>query len=564
MLSTLRPRRRVLVLGFVASLIPLIALLGLQYVWLSRLAKTTAIAHEAALHFLLESVGGEVRHFYRSVAERNLNVPASILIGGDLRREGAAYWASRPDEGIARRFLVDYSREAFGNYYVYDTGRPELRMPPASEESLAMIAACNAWQVLSYWGGRAAAVDPVVDERDPAFRIVVKPITDEEARVIGVAGLIVDATYFREHVLPRVIAGVLEDFFPGVPGERVAVTVRDAAGKIAFTTGALEGDGASVAAASSPPADSRLRHEDSVPFPFVFTDWRVGLASRGRGPEELARATFLSNMTVAGALTLALIGSVFFTLRTADRAVRLSEMKSDFVSNVSHELRTPLSSIRVFGEFLRTGRAADAGTVRRYGRHIEAESRRLSRLIDNVLDFSRIEAGTRAYQLTESSLEEVVETAVDTFQVRLADQGFEIEYVLPPEPLPPVRMDPDAIGQVLHNLLDNAVKYSGDARHVTVTLEREGDHAVCAVRDRGIGIPREERAKVFERFHRAGTGLVHDVQGTGLGLSIVAHVVHAHRGTVDVESGAEQGTVVRVRLPLDAGGSAGGPRRGTG
>jgi signal transduction histidine kinase len=210
----------------------------------------------------------------------------------------------------------------------------------------------------------------------------------------------------------------------------------------------------------------------------------------------------------------------------------------------------------VFGEFLKTGRASDPETVRRYGRHIEAEGRRLSRLIDNVLDFSRIESGRKEYEFVDARLEEVVETAVETFQVRLRDSGFDVAYSPPARPLPAVRMDPDAIGQVVHNLLDNAVKYSGDSRRVEVTLQEDGASVTCEVRDHGIGIPKADQAKVFDRFHRVGTGLVHDVQGSGLGLSIVQHVVQAHRGEVSVESEPGAGTMVRVRLPRNGTGEA--------
>jgi signal transduction histidine kinase len=215
-----------------------------------------------------------------------------------------------------------------------------------------------------------------------------------------------------------------------------------------------------------------------------------------------------------------------------------------------------VSSIRVFGEFLKTGRAADPKTVRRYGRHIEAEGRRLSRLIDNVLDFSRIESGRKEYEFVDARLEEVVETAVETFQVRLRDSGFDVAYSPPVHPLPPVRMDPDAIGQVVHNLLDNAVKYSGESKRVEVTLGDDDAFITCEVRDHGIGIPKGDQAKVFERFHRVGNSLVHDVQGSGLGLSIVQHVVQAHHGEVHVESEPGEGTTVRVRLPRNGVGES--------
>jgi signal transduction histidine kinase len=545
-------RRRTLVLGLVAVLVPLAALLAFQYVWLSRLAKTTAIAHHASLNRFVEAVGEQVRYFYRSTAERTLNFPVSVLTGDDLPGEGARYWASRPAEGVSRLFLVDFSRETYGSFYVYERDAPELLTAMASEESLAMIAAANAWQVLSYWGGRAEAVEPVVDERDPKHRMVLRPITDAEAHVMGVAGMILDERWFRETLLPRVIDEQLRHFFSAEARGSFSVRVRDGADVIVVSVGRDAADGRQTADEA---ADLQPEDTATEPFPFVFSDWTIGLTSHGRSPEELARQSFWVHMTLTGILALAVAGGLVAALLAANRAVRLSEMKSDFVSNVSHELRTPLSSIRVFGEFLKAGRADDPETARRYGRHIEAESRRLSRLIDNILEFSRIESGSREYRFAPARIEEIVEGAVDAFRVRSREAGFTIEYEAPAE-LPAVRMDPDAIGQVMYNLLDNAVKYSGTSRWIGVTLAAENGAMVCAVRDRGIGIPRDEQRKVFDRFHRAGTSLVHDVKGSGLGLSIVEHVVRAHGGRVSLESEPGEGTVVTVTLPMNGGGEA--------
>jgi signal transduction histidine kinase len=234
--------------------------------------------------------------------------------------------------------------------------------------------------------------------------------------------------------------------------------------------------------------------------------------------------------------------------------MKLSEMKNDFVSNVSHELRTPLASIRVFGELLRLGRVENQDKVREYGEYIETESRRLTQLINNLLDFASIESGRKSYKFERVDVSELVSETLKTFGVRLRQHGFRVVFDGPAGPLPPVRVDPGAIAQSLSNLLDNAVKYSYQTgnKEIRVALRREGDAIAISVQDHGIGIPRDEQKKIFDRFHRVGTGLVHDVKGSGLGLSIVQHIVQAHGGQVTVESRAGEGSTFSILLPVEA------------
>ena len=228
--------------------------------------------------------------------------------------------------------------------------------------------------------------------------------------------------------------------------------------------------------------------------------------------------------------------------------MRLSEMKSDFVSNVSHELRTPLSSIRVFGEYMRLGRVEKPEKVRQYGEYIEAESRRLTQLINNILDFSKIESAEKKYRFCETDVAALVESTVNAFAVPLRDAGVTIAFESSPR-VPLLRVDRDAIGQVLMNLLDNAVKYSDGNKSIAVDVVAIGNEVRISVRDRGIGIPPAEQKKIFEKFYRVGTTLVHDVKGSGLGLSIVKHVVEAHGGRVELTSEPGNGSTFTLVLP---------------
>ena len=533
-----RQKRRTLLVGLFAVLVPLVVLLGVQFVWLRRLERMQTIAHTTALQNFLGSVGTQIEYFYREDAERSLNLPASLFTQDRLEK-AAYYWKQRPAKGARRLFLVDFTKEEFGHFLAFDPDGASLYTPVASDESLAMILAANPLHMLNMrqHGMESAAL--TVDERNPDYRIVLNPILDDAGHVVGLAGMILDEEFFREKLLPSAIEKAISAYFPSAPDDELAVTVKDANGKPVFEIG-----------------DSRGRRlAAKARLGFVFTDCEMSLYSPRSTPQQWARAGFVFNASLAGLMAAALVGGVGLALRAANRAVRLSTMKSDFVSNVSHELRTPVASIRVFGELLRTGRAQAPEKVREYGEYIEAESRRLSRLIDNILDFSRIESGRKEYRFADADLGEIVRDVIHTFEVRLAADGYRIELKEPDGPLPPARVDADAIGQAFHNLLDNAVKYSGDSREIVVSLAQDGASAVLSVQDFGIGIDPEEQRKVFERFHRVGTGLVHDVKGSGLGLSLVRHIVDAHGGTVSVESRPGTGSTFTVRLPFEPKGS---------
>lgn len=528
-------KRHSLLAGLLAVLVPLTVLVVVQFVWLLRLERAQAIAHAAALDSFLGTVATKVEYFYREAAERSLNLPASLFTQQRIAT-AANYWKQRPAKGAKRLFLVDLTHEEFGNFLAFDPEGGKLYTPAASDESLAMVLAANPLHVLNQrqHGMESAAL--TVDERNPDYRIILNPILDDGGRVVGFAGMILDEDFLRAKLLPSMIETTLAKYLPSAPDGELAVSVKDGAGNSVLTVG--DGQGRGIA------AKARLG--------FVFTDWEMSLYNPRATPRQWARAGFVFNATLAGLLAAALVGGVALALRAADRAVKLSKMKSDFVSNVSHELRTPVASIRVFGELLRTGRAQDPEKVREYGEHIEGETRRLTRLIDNILDFSRIESGRKEYRFADGDLREVVLSVIRTFEVRLKAQGFAIELEQPGAPLPPVRMDADAIAQAFQNLLDNAVKYSGESKEVVVTLRATGDHVAVSVRDHGIGIAADEQRKIFERFHRVGTGLVHDVKGSGLGLSLVHHIVAAHGGEVSVVSAPGKGSTFTMTLPAPA------------
>jgi signal transduction histidine kinase len=249
-------------------------------------------------------------------------------------------------------------------------------------------------------------------------------------------------------------------------------------------------------------------------------------------------------------LVLAAFGA-YLLWRDVHRELRLAELRSQFVSSVSHELKTPLTAIRMFAETLRMGRPADHALRDEYLDIIVNESERLTRLLNNVLDFTRIESGRKTYQFAPHDLESIVRTAARAMHYPLAQQGFELRVEVGGA-IPPVRCDPDAIEQAILNLLANALKYSGDARTIELTLARDGGDAVIGVRDWGIGIERADQHRIFDKFYRVARPENRLIPGTGLGLTLVDHIVRSHGGRVDVDSSPGAGSAFRIRVPLAA------------
>jgi len=243
-------------------------------------------------------------------------------------------------------------------------------------------------------------------------------------------------------------------------------------------------------------------------------------------------------------LSVALAG--YFAIRTVRQELEVARLKSEFVSTVSHEFRSPLSAISHLAELLDRGRVVDEDRKREYYRLILGESGRLRRLVENLLNFARIEEGRQQFQFEPMNVGRWLRPVVDEFRAGSAAAGKEIVVEIAPD-LPPVRADAGAMTTVLGNLLDNAVKYSPDAPRVWVWAGLEDGAVEIRVRDEGVGIAEADQEHIFERFYRARDAGA--VAGTGLGLALVHRIVAAHGGTVDVESRAGKGSTFTVRLP---------------
>ncbi len=511
-------------------MISLLIILALQYRSLSALESMSAAAVRGMVRNFLEVIAADVERFYRADAERALQLSPEALVQ-DLPDPSS--FAFHHAQTAKLFFTSTVSREDPQLRFYHATGEV-LAISPDAAMVRAVEVALAPWWMLGRTGVADEPAKLRVDEREPEHRLILKPIRNEASQVIGVIGMVVDPSFFAAYYLPKIIREHLPKLCSDTEQDNMVVTVHDGRDqKVWATQPAVERGGGIVKS-----------------LQFVYTDWQLGVHTRHMTPEQWAQQHFALNVSLSLLVTGILVAGIVLILRTASRAVKLSQMKTDFVSNVSHELRTPLASVRVFGEFLRLGRVSGLDKAREYGEYIETESRRLTHLINNILDFAKIESDQKNYQFEAADLTGVITEVIETFHVRLQQRPGKLVFEAPAPMLPPVMIDPDAMAQAVTNLLDNAIKYSAPDRVIRVQLQLQDGWVALSVSDQGIGIPRWEQEKIFERFHRVSTGLVHNVKGSGLGLAIVKHIVSAHRGTVTLTSDVGQGSTFILYLPV--------------
>jgi len=281
----------------------------------------------------------------------------------------------------------------------------------------------------------------------------------------------------------------------------------------------------------------------------VFRGLGLGIKFQGTTVDAIGHRWVMQSFLILGALSVLMIGGLVLTYRSVSKEMALAHLKSDFVSNVSHELRTPLALIRLYAETLELGRITTQEKKEEYYRIIRKESERLTALINNILDFSRIEAGRKEYDFRDTDIAALVSSTLDAYRYQIEQQGFAFEQSID-QSIPVVRVDREAIARALVNLVNNALKYSANEKFLGVKLYRINDRLKLEVVDRGIGITRREQSKIFEKFYRTGDPLVHNTKGSGLGLSLVRHITQAHGGEVQVESTPGKGSKFTLSLPL--------------
>jgi len=276
--------------------------------------------------------------------------------------------------------------------------------------------------------------------------------------------------------------------------------------------------------------------------------WEIAGSYRGTTVEDIARDQFRWNLLLS-LLALAALGvAAFATLTVATRETRLARMKSGFISSVSHEMKTPLALISMYAETLESGKISAPDKVREYYRTILRESRKLAHMVENVLDFARLESGRAPIMLERIDLGELATEVAGALDAHLRLGGFRLSMEIEPG-LPPIDGDRAALSQALFNLLDNAMKYSADTREIGIAVRRAGDSVAVEITDNGIGIDPSEHQRIFEQFYRAGDPMTRKVRGAGLGLALVRRIVSAHRGRVEVRSTPGRGSAFYIVLP---------------
>jgi len=232
----------------------------------------------------------------------------------------------------------------------------------------------------------------------------------------------------------------------------------------------------------------------------------------------------------------------------SERLDELNRLKSYFISSVSHDMKTPLTSIKMFAELLQTSSEIKSERSKEYLEIIEGESSRLSRLIDNVLDFSKIERGVKQYRFENISLNEIVLQTLKMMQYQFKLQKFSVESILSNEEKT-IHADKDALEEALINLISNSIKYSRDKKVIRVSTYPKDDSMALAVEDEGIGIDKKDLDDIFNPFFRTDSKEVQRTGGAGLGLSIVKHIMDAHKGKIEVQSEPGKGSRFTLLFP---------------
>jgi len=425
--------------------------------------------------------------------------------------------------------------------------RPPAWIPDISERKLAPVVLANNGTVARQLMSRVDE-DGRLCKRLSVFDIQIGNIAYQGVaaiaygsnpcdRVTGVLGFLVDMSWVRRSYFNDLAEQITQ--LAGGSGARLLVFDEQ------HTLIAGEGGRLSAIATRSFPLAffDPLTVEFDPPHDLRVRTWTAAAAASDDPALVAAEGGAQRTLVIDAALSFVLVVAMFITAQAARASVDLSEMRSDLVSTVTHELKTPISNIRAINETLASGKG-DSVMSREYAELAVSEAKRLGRLIDNLLAYARITDVTDAYFFESVSVEHVVGVVLAELRGQLQQAKFTVDVDIPAE-LPDVRADPTALGLVLSNVIDNAIRYSTVNRQIRITATVSRACVAVDVMDRGIGIPADELSRVTRKFFR---GRSSHIGGSGLGLAIVERLVRAHDGSLDIQSVVGTGTTVRITL----------------
>ena len=486
---------------------------------------------------LLPSVALSVLSLY-SVPKQAENMKIQLL----RRAEKVLYYVEKDLETAARNQALEAAR-AVGTERLLDGPFSEIQqalkkggIDPAIFESLRLEAASSR-------SGRPippdtrnrdlAILDEALQVMDPAPPASgaedAVPLTGAESEVMGVLRFKLACGFAHDTLVRK----YFDSDFTNPDGLWV-VRVAEPTGKVLYET--------------APTPDDRFDYKHVMKAP-SFNGIKLLTRWKERSIEDEIRRFTIAKMAMVAFIDALLGAGLFLVYSNVRRELHLSRLKSDFVANVSHELKTPLALIRLFAETLELGRVPNDDRKKQYYQVINKESQRLTQLINNILDFSRIEAGKKEYRFAKIDVGRIVAEVVESYRFPIEQQGFTFDVKLADE-LPEIEVDKEALSQALLNLINNAIKYSRDEKWIGIEARQDGDRVLISVADKGIGVARPEQEKIFDKFYRAEDSLVHETKGSGLGLSLVRHIMDAHGGTVRVESAPGEGSTFTLDLPV--------------
>lgn len=278
---------------------------------------------------------------------------------------------------------------------------------------------------------------------------------------------------------------------------------------------------------------------------WLLPDYEMAINLRGDNLGAIVRERSSGSLGLIFGLNIVLLLGIIWLYRTIKKEIQLAQTRSDFVSNVSHEIRTPLSLISMFAETLMLKRVPNEERRDTYYRIIFQESKRLTGLVNKILNFSQMEAGQRRYQMEEVDLTALAKEVWEAYEFHLSQQGFESEVDFYDGEIL-IQADKEAISEAIINLLDNAMKYSLNTKYIKLKTNISYSSGWLEVSDKGMGIPHDQLNKIFEKFHRVASGPIHNTKGTGLGLTLVKRIMEDHNGDIEVRSEVGKGSAFKL------------------